>query len=237
MDQIRRLFFRKPEGALASLQAVSARLKKLVDSGFLATLAVEAGNGSGPLAYGLGPLGRTQLGEARSIPPAPVGPIWHYLEVAEFRIRFQEMLEAYGGRLGEWLGEQRLRSLLAGHKNRPVPDGLAHWRFPDREGTLLLEWDRGTESLAVLTRKIRSYQDFWQSRLYAQVLPGLGLRPRLALIVKSSERANRIVHWLLGERDLHLGTILIGTAETVLEDPLGSPWWRSDTREFGGLAE
>src|SRR5712692_10091042 len=60
-EQIRRLFFRRPDAALASPQSVNARLLKLVVLGYLEPVVVNAGHGSGPYAYGLGQGGRRLL--------------------------------------------------------------------------------------------------------------------------------------------------------------------------------
>lgn len=233
-DQIRRLFFRRDRGYSAR-QTVNNRLKKLVDLGYLETLVVNAGRGAGPYAYGLTQSGRTLLQR-----PAPAGrrgspgPVWHELEVADFRIRLQEALEGAGGQLVEWLGEPILRSLLVGRKGGPVPDALVHWRLPESEGTFFFEWDRGTESLAVLAAKITRYASYWRSRGHKELVPGLGLRPRLSIVLKSAERSSRLIRWLR-DRPAHAAasTTLVAVADAVLSDPLGTHWWRSDTSALG----
>ncbi len=231
VDQIRRLFFRRQGGDLATSQAVTARLRRLSAAGLLEPLVLNAGHGAGPYAYGLTPSGRQMIGvQARR---GATGPVWHYLEVAEFRLRLQVALEARNGRVVEWLGDPQLRALAHGRQGWPVPDGVAHWRLPGREGSFLLEWDRGTETLAVLAAKIGRYIHYARSRGHRILVPGLGLRPRLLIIVQSSERAARIMRWLTERKRELLTTTLIATAKDSFQDPLGAHWWRSDTGELG----
>jgi hypothetical protein len=230
-DQIRRLLFIKPHGGLASRQATSARLRRLVDHSYLEPLVVNAGHGTGPYAYGIASQGLAVLGVAAAVRRrTSTRPVWHQLEVAEFRIALQRALQSREGALAEWLGESVLRSLLVGRRGLPVSDALVHWRLPGREGTFLLEWDRGSESLAVLAAKLGRYGGYWRSRGHRALIPGLGLKPRLAVVVRTEERRDRLVRWLL-ERPAQRpsSTILIGLAERVLRSPLGRSWWRSDT--------
>ena len=233
VDQIRRLFFRQQDGALATSQAVTARLRRLAALGLLEPLVVNAGHGGGPYAYGLRPGGQQMIG-VRSRRSAP-GPVWHHLEVAEFRLRLQEELEARRGRLVEWLGDPELRALAHGRRGWPVPDGVAHWRLPQREGSFLLEWDRGTETLGVLAAKLSRYSTYWRARGHRVLVPGLGLRPRLLVVVQSPERATRLVRWLAERRRELTTTTLIGVASNAFDDPLGAHWWRSDTAAAGTL--
>lgn len=238
-EQIRRLFFRRPTAGLISRQAVNARLHKLVSLGVLEAVVVNGGHGSGPYAYGLGPLGKRLLTSmSRSPRGRAVGAVWHLLEVAEFRVRLQEDLATSGGELVEWVGEAALRSLFFQRKDWPVPDALVHWRIQGREGTFMLEWDRGTETLAVLTAKLSRYLTFWRMRGHRETLPGLGLRPRLVIVVASAERVSRLRDWLVSVSGKGpMGTVLLGFSKEVLAVPLGQTWWRSDTGKTGRLAE
>src|SRR3990170_4300121 len=195
-DQIRRLLFRKPHGELPSRQAVNA------------------GHGAGPYAYGIAARGLAALGLASAVRRrTSTRPVWHQLEIAEFRVRLQHALQAHGGALAEWLGGGSLRSLLVGRRGLPVSDALVHWSLPGLEGTFLLEWDRGSESLAILVAKLERYAGYWRSRGHRELVPGLGLRPRLAVVVMTGERRDRLVRWLL-ERPAQRpsSTILVGLA-------------------------
>ena len=238
-EHIRRLFFRRQDGGLASPQAVNGRLRKLVAPGYLEPLVVNGGHGAGPYAYGLGVAGRIFLrGMAASAKTTAAGPVWHQLEIAEFRVRLEEELNRRRGEVVEWLGEPVLRKLLLGKGGSPVPDGLVHWRLGGVEGTFYLEWDRGSESLAILTLKLRKYFHSWRARGHRELLPGLGLRPRLVIVVPSRERGRRLVEWL-GSKMSHQSpaTTLIGIADDILKQPLGQTWWRSDSRAPGKLIE
>ncbi len=237
--QISRLFFRLPHGGLASVQAANTRLKKLTSLGLLEPVVVNAGRGAGPFAYGLGPRSRDLLARlARGSRLRAPGPVWHLLEIADFRVRLQEELELKHGELIEWLGETGLRSLLLGQRGWPVADALVHWRLPDREGTFLLEWDRGTESLAVLAAKLTRYLNYWRGRGHRELLPGLGLRPRLAIVVASGERRDRLIRWLSTRAVLRVGpTVLVGLADAVNTEPLAPVWWRSDSQRRGRLTD
>ncbi len=236
-EQIRRLFFRDETGRLASPQAVSARLRRLQALGLVEPVVVDAGRGAGPYAHGLGPSGGALLGSKAPARRGPPGPVWHHLEVAQFRVNFQEEIERRGGALLEWTGEPLLRSLLKGRTGWPVPDAAVHWRLHGREGTFLLEWDRGSESLGVLTSKLRRYVRYWRARGHRELLPGLGLRPRLAIVLTSPDRAARLVRWLTAQRSVLVATVLVAAAESALRDPLGEHWWRSDLEAPGMLVD
>jgi hypothetical protein len=233
--QIRRLFFRSITGRLASPQTVNARLRRLTDVGYLDVVIIDRGHGAGPYAYGLGPHGAALLDSA----PFPrrragPGPVWHYLEIAELRVRLEEQLRVAGGTLVEWLGDSALRALLRGERGWPVPDAVVHWQLRGREGVFLLEWDRGTESLAVLVAKLRKYGSYARSRGHRQLLPGLGLRPRLAIVV-GDQRHARLLRYLRESRFLPNLTIAVGAVSEVTRDPFGRSWWRSDMDGPGSL--
>ncbi len=219
------------------MQAVNARLKKLVDSRFLEPVVVSTGRGAGPYAYRLGPLGDAFVRHrTRSSSRETIDSVWHLLEIAEFRVRLQQRLEAAGGHLIEWQGEPLLRGVYYARRGWPIPDALAHWQLAGREGAFILEWDRGSESLAVLTAKLIRYQSYFRALGHQEVLPGLGLRPRLAIVVHTPERASRVVNWMRQRSGSPIGsTILVSFARGVLEDPLGESWWRSDLNVAGSL--
>jgi hypothetical protein len=119
-----------------------------------------------------------------------------------------------------------------------VPDAAIHWRLHGREGTFLLEWDRGSESLGILASKLRRYVTYWRARGHKELLPGLGLRPRLAVVLTSRTRADRLVRWL-GDHtaSLRYATILIAPADVIQVSPLARVWWRNDTSTTGALQD
>lgn len=235
-QQIRRLFFRQTD-QLATLQAVNARLRRLVDRRYLEVLIVDRGRGSGPYAYGLGPAGHALLHRLASGRRAfSSKAVWHLLEVGEFRVELELSLSRQGGELVEWVGEGTLRGILAGRKGWPIPDALVHWRHRRREGVLLLEWDRGSESLPLLTRRLERYAAYGRARGHRELLPGLGLKPRLVVVVSSGDRARRLVEWL-GSRQGLPYTVAVGLAAEVTQQPLATVWWRSDLNRMTHLLE
>jgi len=237
-DQIRRLIFRKRDGSLVSTQAVNLRLRKLVSNLYLDPVVVDSGVGTGPYAYGLGLRGAGLFATPRAHRSRGSGPVWHSLEIAEFRIRLQSALEAKDGVLVEWVGEAMLRSILIGRSGWPIPDALVHWRLAGKEGTFVLEWDRGSETLATVVLKLRRYSNYWRQRGHKELAPGLGLRTRLAIVLRTMERRDRLVRWLLEHSGLSLHTtILIGHADAIQANPLGPGWWRSDTKAPGRLED
>ena len=227
---VRLLFFRK-NGGHAAPQVVNVRLRKLIDGGFITALRVDYGRGAGPYAYSLSLAGRALLGvSARRGRPA-ASPVWHDIEVADFRVALEDGLHRRGGRLVEWIGEPQLRSLIR-QRDFPVPDGLVYWRMRDREGALLLEDDRGTEPLSALTTKLERYEAWFGKRGHRGLLPGLGLRPRLAIVLPE-KRAVRLIH-VLHDRKISL-TVFVGSRDSVLLQPLARIWWRSDRAELSGV--
>lgn len=234
-EHIRQLFFRRDDGSLRSIQCVNARLRKLVEGRLLTPVVVSSGRGSGPYAYALASRGRllaTGVTDARSAPQS----VWHALEIAEFRVALEQELIRHQGELCEWQGEPVLRGLLGGRRGAPLPDALVHWRLGGAEGVFLLEWDRGTESLAIVTTKLTRYQHYLSSHTHHELLPGLGLRPRVAVVLSSPERARRLATWLTARRStaFHV-TVFVGVSHHVLAQPLAPVWWRSDKQKSGAL--
>jgi hypothetical protein len=236
-EQIRRLFFRTRDGEPASKQAVNARLRKLVEAGYLMAFVLDLGRGAGPNVYTLGPNARTARKRIPRSGRADSGSVWHDLEVADFRVCLQEDLEASGGELVEWLGEPALQAVMP-QRSWLVPDAFVHWRLPDREGAFMLEWDRGTESMPVLTKKILRYTDFWRTGSYRQAIPGLGLKPRLAVVLTSVARARRLISWLSElQTTTALPTTFIGMTADAAKRPLGESWWRSGTKALARIVD
>ncbi len=233
-NQIRRLFFRGPGDRLKAPQTVNARLRRLVSYGYLEAVVVDRGHGAGPLAYGLGSRARSLISRSTAGRLRGPGPVLHQLEIAEFRVKLEEVLRSHSGALIEWLGEPTLRSLAHARRSWPVPDALVHWRLENREGTFLLETDRATESLAVLAAKLDRYSTYLRDRGYRRWLPGLGLRPRLA-VVTTRTRAARLVRLIQSERRSKSLTVAVAPAEAVLRDPLTATWWRSDLSAYASL--
>lgn len=228
-EQLRRLLFRRSDGECVAPQTVHGRLRRLIDLGYLDAVKVDRGRGSGPNAYGLVSRGRAVIGAParRSRPP---GPIWHDLQVAELRVCLENDLSANAGELVEWVGEGDLRGILRG-SSAPRPDGLCHWRLDAFEGVVLFEVDTGSEPFAALPAKLRAYERWFRSGAHREVVPGLPLRPRVAVIAPH-RRAARLVNQVRSVRSLAM-TVLVGVDSDVLSHPLTARWWRSDIRDIG----
>lgn len=229
-DHIRRLFFGRGQG-FAARQTVGARLRKLVEAGYLAAEVVDGGRGAGPYAYRLTRNGgalvglRTKLRKGRPLAPR------HALKVAEFRISLEVALRMAHGSL-DWTGEPELRQ--ARRSERPVSDGIAHWLLDGRQGVLAVEVDLGTESFVTLVRKLDAYAVWWRTRRYRATVPGIATKPRL-VIVTTTSRARRLVTHISSRRRVPGGTVAVAPMDIALAMPLKAVWWRSDSCAVGSL--
>lgn len=223
--QVRRLFFRGVDGSLAAPQTVHARLRRLIQLGYLDVLVVDGGRGAGPYAYGITVRGLRVVG-APARPRGNPGPVLHDLQVAELRVNMQLGLEAHGGALVEWVGEGDLRSLLRG-SGAPRPDGLCHWRLGRQHGVVLFELDLGTEPFAILVLKIARYAHWFRSGAHRHLLPGPPLRPRVAFLTPVS-RARRLVAALRFLKSPEGAGVFVAPINDAVRDPLGRRWWRRD---------
>ncbi len=231
-SQIRRLFFRAENGGFAAIQTVHARLRRLIELGYLDTVVVDGGRGAGPHAYGVTTRGLREL----DAPPrrrGHPGPILHDLQLAELRVNLQLELESQGGELVEWVGEGDLRSLLHGSL-APRPDGLCHWRLKGRHGVILFELDTGTEPFTVLTAKLARYGRWLRSGSHRELVPGLGLRPRIAFVAPRG-RAARLVRHLRSMRNAT--GVFVGVDAEVIARPLDRRWWSGQTGQLGDLLQ
>ena len=228
-DHIRLLFFRRGSG-FAARQTVGARLRKLVELGYLTPEIVVGGRGAGPYAYHLTRNGGALVGLSTKSHRGRRKAPRHALAVAGFRVALELALRTEHGAL-EWTGEPELRADPRSVK--PVPDGIAHWQVAGRHGVLAVELDRGTESFATLFRKLEAYNDWWRTRRYRTTVPGIGAKPRL-VIITTAPRARRLVAHLAGGRRAVGGTVAIAPIDAV-GAPLDPVWWRSDTGAIGHL--
>ena len=132
-----------------------------------------------------------------------------------------------------WPGSKRSSS-GSGPSRTLVPDGFCHWRLFGREGAFFLEWDRGTESMVVLSQKLRRYADYFRPALYRQHLT-IDLKPRLLLVVSEARRREALLRWL--QRGFPAGpseqlpTLLVASWVEVRAVPLGTVWFRPGVRE------
>lgn len=218
-QHVRRLFFSDGHH-VATLQTVNARLRRLVDARYLERQVLDGGRGAGPYVYRLTTSGAALIGISPSRSRGRPGSPRHALIVADFRVVLERDLVTEGGSL-EWIGEPELRRV---RPQPPIPDGIAFWRLHGRQGVLAVEVDLGTESFAVLQRKLDGYSEWWRTRRYRCFAP-MALKPRLALLCPAG-RAIRLI--TITERIRAAGTIAIAPIAVATSSPLRQSWWRSD---------
>jgi hypothetical protein len=108
----------------------------------------------------------------------------HHLEVNEFVVRLAVEARAAGGTLAEWYGERTLHSFSNG---KLIPDSYAVLRLHDQAPLhVLVELDRGTETLDRLRAKAERYERELGYRPWREVDP-------IVLFVVPSERRARTV--------------------------------------------
>src|SRR6266540_3546246 len=126
-EHIRRLFFRRSDSdRLSSIQATSARLRRLAEAGYLSRVPVPVLKGSGQYLYSLGETGARFLAAEYKIVATPrsaraLGPSFLFLEWERGHQGLQAIAEkldgydAYYARRGylEHLGEVGLTPRLA----------------------------------------------------------------------------------------------------------------------------
>ncbi len=145
-SQIQRLYFHK-----ASLNAVQKRLRKLTDEGCLRSYRE---NQMAEAVYTIGPKGRPLI-EEKGIEVA-VGDVPKQLEHLAGINAVRIALETSKPPLAYFFAYWQLANL--GWTFPVIPDAVFTIRSPDRH-RYLVEYDRGTEPLKALVRKLRSYDE------------------------------------------------------------------------------
>ena len=232
-DQIQRLHF---DGA--SLQAVSARLKKLSDHKFLDKLQRAVAGGASQAVYALNKRGADVVASTLGIDRRKVR--WnrtnnrvewlfmdHTIGVSEFKVCLDVAL---AGRREELLFYQRgdkshLRRIsMTGAKKKyfvVAPDAFFGIQTGRGKCIFFLEVDLGTETLSRFAEKIIAYKRYWKSRQYTEEY---GFNNFRVLTVCESERrlANlRQATGRAGGRQMFLFTTF---SKIQQFSPLGSVW-------------
>lgn len=130
----------------------------------------------------------------------------HHVEVNEFIVQLAVEAGGAGGCLSEWYGERTLYDFLEGVV---VPDSYAVFSLPGR-GLLhvLVELDRGTETLERVRDKAERYEHVWDCTSLGDVDP-------LVLFVVPSQRRARTVTDALAGMGPSLAVIVWNTDATV----------------------
>jgi hypothetical protein len=137
----------------------ASRFRRLYDAGYLETHVPDL---AAPNLYSLGPRGKAWLrGQGSVVRPLPRPPWEHHLGVVGIWSRLAAAAHRHrGARLVRFVPEVEVREQGIGATARVVPDVLAEFKTagPEPQGMarVVIELDRGTESLAVLREKIRA---------------------------------------------------------------------------------
>lgn len=157
--------------AFDSLNAASHRLVTLYRLRVLDRFRPLRTTGSAPFHYVLDEMGAAVLAAERGIAPKDLAyrrdkalalahsqRLAHIVGVNGFFTALAATARHSGDRadLAEWWSERRCAATW-GHIVRP--DGYGRWRDHNREVDFLLEYDRGTETLARLVDKLDGYAD------------------------------------------------------------------------------
>jgi hypothetical protein len=129
----------------------------------------------------------------------------HHVEVNEFIVRLAVEAARAGGCLSEWYGERTLYRFLGG---KLIPDSYAVLSLPDQPQLhVLVELDRGTETLERLRKKAERYEQTLRWETWRKVDP-------LVLFVVPSERRARTVTDTLAGMSPSLAVIVWSAAST-----------------------
>ncbi len=134
----------------------AVRLRRLFDGRFLAVLPPEQGKEN---VYRLGPAGKVHLAEEGvGVGRVPRGGLEHHLAIVETWVAVAglDRLE-----LERALPDWELREQFNTAELHVVPDLFLLVRVGERQHAVAVEVDRGTESLAVLNRKLEAYRSLW----------------------------------------------------------------------------
>jgi hypothetical protein len=143
--QLARLYF-----PTASVNAVQKRLRKLADAGYLRT---HREHPTAEIIHALGPKGKPlveELGIAASLPGEVPKQVEHLIGINEVRVA----VETGGAGVRYFFAHWQLADL--GWTAAVIPDAVFAFTGEGREN-LVLEYDRGTEPLGVLVRKLEFY--------------------------------------------------------------------------------
>jgi hypothetical protein len=207
-EQLRRLYF-------GSSRRCCARLEQLYRLRVLDRFrpARERGQGSAPYHWLLDEAGAHVVAAALGIERSELGwrhqaaiaisrsaTLTHQLEVNDFFSKLSEEAAAAGGRLADWWGERRCRTLLEG---RVAPDGYGKLVLPGRRPvSFLLELDRATEDHERLRQKARRYSKALPRSVLADeeplllvAVPGQARRDNLARSLATSSLRHRVLVW------------------------------------------
>ena len=134
----------------------AVRLRRLFDGRFLAVLPPEQGKEN---VYRLGPAGKAVLAEDGVVAGGvPRGGLEHHLAIVATWVAVAGIEEF---ELARALPDWEIREQFRTTELHVVPDLFLLVRAGERQHAVAVEVDRGTESLAVLNRKVEAYRSLW----------------------------------------------------------------------------
>jgi hypothetical protein len=214
-DQLMRLKF------FSSKTRANDRLKRLVDEGYLASRRQPIPVGGPRCVYLPGRLladgrDRKRLGDVSDL------FLTHQLGLVDIRLAFEQY-----SHLQRWVPERDLTGLSLGL----VPDAYLEYEVGGLTYCAFVEYDRGTESLGRIERKVRAYLDLAQSgrfgrtfkRRFFRVFVVTDSAGRLATISEATAR--------ITDRMMRLTTL----PELSHHGPLMSIWRRPGARASESL--
>jgi len=226
--------------AFGNLTTARHRLAVLVRLGLMRRFRPHLPTGSAPWHYVLGPIGAALLGvedrdEKKWAPQVRADRqlalersprLGHMTGRNQFFVALAAHAREHGGELREWLNETQAAAhavdgLLAGGiwDRLPRPDGAGTWAEDARAVSFLLEYDLGTEHLAVLAAKLDGYV------LLASVLADAGrAAPPLLFCFGSPRREQAARRGLAATRDAAAVRIATTALNPYLTSPAGSAW-------------
>ncbi len=150
---------------------------------------------------------RSKLGwqHAVAVNVATSPKLVHHIEVNEFVVRLAVEAKESGGHLLEWYGERTLHGFFNG---RLIPDSYAVLRLRDcRLLHVLVELDRGTETLETLRLKAMRYERELRYKPWREVNP-------IALFVVPSQRRAQTVTDAIADTGPSLAVVVWSSAST-----------------------
>jgi protein involved in plasmid replication-relaxation len=144
--------------AFAGVRAdtAAARLRRLFDAKYLAVLPPRQGFEN---VYRLGPAGSRYLaGQGAQVGRVPRGGVDHHLAIVQTWVALTAV-EGIG--LERCLPDWELREQFTAYELTAIPDLFALIRVGASVYPIAVEVDCGTESLAVLGRKLETYRSLW----------------------------------------------------------------------------
>ncbi len=149
----------------------------------------------------------------------------HTVGANSFFVSWLHEVRAGGPRLLAWLSaaESATRFERGGRRRWLRPDGAGTILVGDRRFPFLLEWDRGTERVAILAEKLARYTEYYQACQSA------GTNSPTLLFVTTTPQREELV-WQLAERVLRDAAACLRTTTASLVERRGPAHaiWRTE---------